>query len=266
MTKNTCGATPSSPWATSGKRRPWGRSSGYLPATGTLTCGQGICEVTVPACAQGQPGNCVPGTPNPSGETCDGTDDNCDGQVDEGCSCVSGAVQPCYTGDPATRNVGQCQDGTQTCSVLGVWGACIGDVTPTAEICNGLDDDCDPSTNDGSEDPQLGVACDGGDSDLCNEGTIGCQGGSPVCSDNTGDTLDVCNGQDDDCDAASADGSEDPQMWSACDGADTDLCLEGVYTGCSGGQLVCSDTTSSTTEICGNEIDDDCDPATPDDC
>ncbi|MCC6522933.1 MAG: hypothetical protein IT373_09750, partial [Polyangiaceae bacterium] len=70
---------------------------------GTVSCGLGICQVTVEACANGQPVPCVPGTPNPLGETCDGTDDNCNGQTDEQCSCVNGTTQPCYTGSPATR-------------------------------------------------------------------------------------------------------------------------------------------------------------------
>ena len=43
----------------------------------------------------------------------------------------------------------------------------------------------------------------------------------------------------------------------ACDGPDSDLCLEGVNS-CAGGSLVCSDATGSTTELC-NGIDDDCD-------
>ncbi len=75
-------------------------------------------------------------------------------------------------------------------------------VNPGAiEVCNGLDDDCDPASSDGSEDPQNGVACDGADSDLCNEGTRSCSAGALVCSDNTGDTVEICyNGIDDDCD------------------------------------------------------------------
>jgi hypothetical protein len=64
---------------------------------GKVTCGLGPCQVTVPACTNGKPTRCIPdaGAANPSGEQCgigpgngNGVDDNCDGLVDEGCSCV----------------------------------------------------------------------------------------------------------------------------------------------------------------------------------
>ena len=71
----------------------------------------------------------------------------------------------------------------------------------------------------------------------------------------------TCDGLDNDCDPSSADGSEDPENGTACDGLDTDLCVEGIQA-CSGGVLVCSDTTDSSLEICGNAIDDDCDGLT----
>ena len=136
------------------------------------------------------------------------------------------------------------------------------DIYPTnAEVCDGLDNDCDAASADGSEDPHLGNPCDGPDTDLCLEGTItSCLAGVLVCSDYTATTLDVCNGSDDDCDPASADGSEDLQLGTACDGTDTDLCLEGTLS-CEAGTLVCSDNTSDTLEI-GNGLDDDCDGQT----
>ncbi|MCA9624449.1 MAG: hypothetical protein KC731_35745, partial [Myxococcales bacterium] len=104
---------------------------------GTVTCGLGVCQQTVDECVAGVPNPCVPGTPEPN-EACNGVDDTCDGTVDEGCTCTDGTTQPCYTGAPATKNVGECSDGVQTCQ-NGQWGACEGDVLPTAEICNGLD-------------------------------------------------------------------------------------------------------------------------------
>jgi hypothetical protein len=130
------------------------------------------------------------------------------------------------------------------------------------DLCNGLDDDCDPASADGSEDASIGVSCDGSDSDLCLEGTTSCVAGASSCSDTTSSTTDVCNGVDDDCDPASADGAEDPGVGGACDGLDTDLCLEGVDA-CIAGAIQCTDTTSSTIEVC-NGVDDDCNIDTPD--
>ena len=62
-------------------------------------------------------------------ELCDpdhlGFDDNCDGQVDEGCPCTDGQSHWCFKGDPSYRGSSGCFDGTERCSG-GVWGACQG--------------------------------------------------------------------------------------------------------------------------------------------
>ncbi len=74
-------------------------------------------------------------------------------------------------------------------------------VPATLDLCNGVDDDCDPSSADGSEDPSVGIPCDGPDADMCKEGTSSCVGGMVVCDDMTDDTLEVCDGMnDEDCD------------------------------------------------------------------
>ena len=127
------------------------------------------------------------------------------------------------------------------------------------EVCDGIDNDCDPTTPDGDDDPQVGQVCDGNDSDLCVEGMLSCAGGSLQCSDLSGSTLDLCNGTNDDCDPGSSDGSEDPQVGASCDGGDGDLCLEGTLS-CSGGSLLCSDGSGTTVEACaGDGVDEDCD-------
>ena len=73
----------------------------------------------------------------------DNYDNNCDGQVDEGCNCTS-SEKPCYTGDPLDLEVpnGQCRQGTQACE-LEFYGACTGEVLPSEEVCDGIDNDCD---------------------------------------------------------------------------------------------------------------------------
>jgi hypothetical protein len=86
----------------------------------------------------------------PSGHG-NGTDDNCDGQVDEGCLCTPGDVQKCFVGPPGRRGVGACTDGTQTCSggEFGAWGPCTGGISPTAEGCDATDNDCNGCVDDG---------------------------------------------------------------------------------------------------------------------
>ncbi len=70
---------------------------------GTISCGFGACAQTTPACTNGVPGVCAPGTPTAVVDLCDGKDENCDGVVDDGCaarSCVF--VSP--TGDDMLGN------------------------------------------------------------------------------------------------------------------------------------------------------------------
>jgi hypothetical protein len=60
--------------------------------------------------------------------------------------CEPGATEPCYSGDPATRGVGPCHDGTATCNAAGdAFGKCTGDALPVNEDnCAGtVDLDCD---------------------------------------------------------------------------------------------------------------------------
>ncbi|MCC6874608.1 MAG: C-type lectin domain-containing protein [Sandaracinaceae bacterium] len=92
-------------------------------------------------------------------------------------------------GSPSTRDAaadGGTDAGADACAAL--------------DLCDGRDDDCEPSTADGSGDPLVGVPCDGPDADSCTEGTSSCEDGDVVCSDATGDTLEVCGGGDEDCD------------------------------------------------------------------
>jgi len=49
---------------------------------GQTTCGIGACERTVTTCVDGVPQACVPD--QPTREVCDGIDNDCDEQVDEG--------------------------------------------------------------------------------------------------------------------------------------------------------------------------------------
>ena len=85
--------------------------------------------------------------------------------------------------------------------------------SPSEELCDGMDNDCDPSTEDGSDDPGIGIECDGGDDDMCPEGTTLCTGGRMVCEDPTGNSRETCNGEDDDCDGTVDEEADDAIDW-----------------------------------------------------
>jgi len=100
-------------------------------------------------------------------EYCNNIDDDCDGIIDS-------IIKSCnYTGPEGTEGVGECLAGEKTCSAE-IWGPCIGEITPVAEICDdNKDNDCDGNIDcDDSE-------CDG--DPVC-----------PTCTDNDGDGYGVC--------------------------------------------------------------------------
>ncbi len=221
---------------------------------GSVTCGLGICQETVDECIDGVPNPCLPGQPNPS-ETCDGSDDNCNGQVDEGCSCVNNTTQACYTGSSQTQNVGTCSDGSQTC-VNGQYASCVGDVTPVGELCNGQDDDCDHATDE--NDPESGSLCTTGLLGVCSPGVEHCVGGQLQCQQNVQPSAEICNGDDDDCDGATDENN--PGGGGPCNTGLLGVCMAGLFQ-CQSGQLNCIQTTQPSPEIC-NGADDNCNGAT----
>jgi concanavalin A-like lectin/glucanase superfamily protein/cohesin domain-containing protein/slime mold repeat-containing protein len=211
-----------------------------------------LCEDGITVCSSGSI-SCAD-TTGDNLDLCNGADDDCDPSSDDG-SEDPGVGVAC---DGADSDL--CEDGVTVCSSGSI--SCSDTTSDNLDLCNGVDDDCDPSSSDGSEDPGVGVACDGADSDLCEDGVTVCSSGSISCADTIGDNLDLCNGADDDCDPSSDDGSEDPGVGVACDGADSDLCEDGI-TVCSSGSISCSDTTSDNLDLC-NGADDDCDPSSDD--
>ena len=77
------------------------------------------------------------GTKCGDAELCDpdhiGTDDNCNGQVDETCSCSAGSAHSCFKGDPSYIGSAGCFPGTMKCTENGEWGPCVGGVHATED-------------------------------------------------------------------------------------------------------------------------------------
>jgi hypothetical protein len=220
-----------------------------------------LCENGTWTCKPDGTGlECVNDTSDDLLDVCDGEDNDCDP------ASVDGSEDPLLSTACDGPDSDLCPEGIYNSCTDGSL-VCSDNTASDYDICDGEDNDCDPASADGSEDAAMGTACDGPDSDLCPEGIVdSCVDGSIVCNDTTDDTLDICDGEDNDCDPISADGSEDPLLNTICDGADSDLCPEGIYISCAGGSLVCSDNTDDTLEICDDLIDNDCDDFTDEDC
>ena len=104
------------------------------------TCGVGACAATGgTSCVGGsEHDNCTAGTPAGSDTTCNGIDDNCNGATDEA-----------YTGVPSSCGVGACASTGVTSCVAGAVQQNCTPGSPTAEVCNGIDDDCDGVVDNG---------------------------------------------------------------------------------------------------------------------
>ncbi len=114
------------------------------------SCGSdvGRCDPGSQTCTGGMWRACV-GAVEPRTERCDGTDDDCDGLTDEGCDCITGRTRACGS------STGVCRMGLETCDSVGRWGACEGDVEPSGELCNSMDDDCDGPVDEGDVCPRF---------------------------------------------------------------------------------------------------------------
>ena len=105
----------------------------------------GVCQNGTLTCVRGT-NNCTPlqaaGT-----ESCNGLDDDCDGETDEDADGGALSAQ-CYSGTAGTAGIGICQYGLRYCAG-GTFDACDGEVLPATEVCNGLDDNCNGIVDDG---------------------------------------------------------------------------------------------------------------------
>ncbi len=132
----------------------------YTGPTGTL--GVGLCKSGTQTCTDaGVWGATCSGEVTPSPDQCDGLDHECNGLPDTCPACDAGATQPCYTGPAGTEGVGICKGGTETCGPNGTWGQCLGETLPGTQYCDGNDDTCNGTIDQGAICPATEVCVNG---------------------------------------------------------------------------------------------------------
>jgi hypothetical protein len=203
------------------------------------------CQGNVVPLIPGAPADCndqVAAINAAAAEACNGLDDNCNGQVDEGnpeggVACTIPGLQ-----GACAQGVTDCSNGPMVCKQVNF---------PVAEVCDGIDNNCDGQVDEGNP---PGPACTvSGLQGVCARGAVSCSTGSPHCTQTVFPSTEVCNGLDDDCD-----GLTDETLGSTTCGVG--VCARSVDN-CVGGQVQACVPGAPSTEVC-NGLDDDCDGLT----
>ncbi|WP_053237459.1 MopE-related protein [Sandaracinus amylolyticus] len=197
-------------------------------------------------------------------ETCDGVDQDCDSNVDEG---NPGGGAACgETAGACEAGTVQCRGGTLTCE---------GAIGPTVELCNGTNDDCDAMTDEGfalmtdinncgacgrvCSFPNATPRCNAGTCAIaaCRPGFVDLDPTRPGCEyacSFAGN--EACNGRDDDCDGRTDEGLTAPSAFCNPNG----VCNGTAATcgGARGWECVYPATYQQTEQRC-DSLDNDCD-------
>jgi len=226
----------------------------------------------------GSGSSCVPS--NGGVEICDGKDNDCNGLIDDG-------TLP-EVGSDCDNVVGECAGGTKVCvtkfhcsvsTTTECFSAtdtdhcpageqCVAeDVTtdhlgctknPSFEICDGKDNNCNGTTDEGDPGGGTTVNC-GTDLGECSRGVNHCINGTIQCQGAIGGAMppygspEICDGKDNNCNGMFDEGLTN---MGTCGQSGTSPCMLGTLQ-CIGGAPQCVGAVDPTFEVCDG-VDNDC--------
>ena len=186
-------------------------------------CAMGACLVGYHDADQSDADGCeYPCTVTNGGvELCDLSDNDCDAAIDEGfdvttdpanCGSCGVSCESLYPNTTPTCAQGACQLGPCLPGYVDLDGiaangceyACTAS-NGSIEICDGADNDCNGLTDDGQL-PGVGLPCGATDVGECALGVRQCAMGMLTCVGEIAATTELCDGLDNDCDAAADEG------------------------------------------------------------
>ncbi len=241
----------------------------------------GECETAHLECDPADSGGTLCVQDGAEQDVCNGKDDDCDGGVDEDFPDLGGEC---------TAGLGICEEsGGRVCAADGSRTVCSVDGGDAQEErCNGLDDDCDGTTDEMLTDPVRVAACQ--PLGECVFSHVECDPDDAlgtICVQE-GPGLEACNGLDDDCDGmddileAELVHGEWVPLWRWTDPQTGEIrglgesCTVGLGICAAQGSVVCSDDGQDTEcpaeprrpcapffdpcpEFCDSGVDEDCD-------